>query len=126
LLPTPIPVPRTGASSEADGVNIIVLPRLPRLWLRVAFAIAPGADPARVALAAAQFVARVSALDKRLKMSVDCDRSGATANELVLVFALGRWGSLEAQWLEEAKPAVRDLASAFDGAEVQAVEVISE
>jgi hypothetical protein len=78
--------------NPADEVEILVAPRLPRLWLRVAFALAPGADPARAAPAATRFVGRLCALDRRLKMSVDQDRSSATGGELVLVFALGRWG----------------------------------
>jgi hypothetical protein len=100
--------------------------RLPRLWLRVAFAIAPNADLARTALATAGFVGRLRALDKRLRLAVDGERSAATAGELVLMFAPRRWGTLEAGWLEEVKPAVRDIATAFEGAELRVVEVVSE
>jgi hypothetical protein len=109
--------------NPADEVIILAAPPLPRLWLRVAFAIAPGSDPARAALAAAGFVSQLCALDKRLKMSVDQQRSAATAGELVLVFVLGRWGTLEAGWLEELKPRVGEIA--FEGAELKSVEVVS-
>lgn len=122
----PIPVAYDRASSEVDGVNIIAAQPLPRLWLRVAFAIAPDTDPARIALAAAVFVGRVCAIDKRLKLSVDQQRCSATADELVLTFALGRWGALEAEWAEEAKPAVTEATAAFEGTAVKNVEVVKE
>jgi hypothetical protein len=125
-LPTPIPVARAGASSEADGVNIIELQRVPRVWLRVTFALVAGTDPAQAALAAALFVTRLRAADKRLRLTVDRERSATTTDELVLVFAPTRGSSLAAGWLEEVKPVVRDLASAFGCAEVRAVEVVSE
>jgi hypothetical protein len=118
-------LPSPNASSEADGVNIIALSPRPHLWLRAAFELAPGADPARAALDAAKFVGATCALDRRLRMTLDRDRSGAAGNELVLVFALGRWGALEARWLEEAKPGVRELAAGIGG-ELKALEVISE
>jgi hypothetical protein len=112
--------------NPADEVMILTAPRLPRLWLRVVLTLAPDADLARTALAAAGFVGRACAIDKRLRMTIDSEKSTADNGELVLVFALGRWGTLEAGWLEEAKPLVRELASAFDGAAVKGVEIISE
>jgi hypothetical protein len=132
-LPTgPLPVPLSvnpthqTASSEADGVNIIEVPRLPKRWLRVALALAPGTDPAQAALAAARFVTRMRAADRRLRLTLEQEKCGATAGELVLVFAPLRWGSLEIGWLEEVKPVVRDIAAEFAGTELRAVEVISE
>ena len=92
----------------------------------MALALAPGTDPAQAALAAARFVVRVRAADKRLRLTLDREHSGASTGDLVLVFAPARGGSLAAGWLEEVKPAVRTLASEFTGAEVRAVEVIVE
>jgi hypothetical protein len=112
--------------NPADEVEILVAPRLPRLWLRVAFAVAPGTDPARAALVTAAFVGRTCALDKRLRLSVDPAKSSANGDELVLTFALGRWGTLEAKWLEEVKPAVREEAAGLKEAELKSVEVVSE
>jgi hypothetical protein len=112
--------------NPADEVTILVGTRLSRLWLRVAFAVASDAEPARAALAAARFISRTCAIDKRLRMTVDSGKSTASADELVLVFVLGRWGSLEAKWLEEAKPAVLEAAAGFEGTELRALEVISE
>ena len=123
----PLSVAYDRGSSEADGVNIIVGQRLPRLWLRVAFAVAPGTDPARAALSAAWFATRVRAIDKRLRLTVDRRRCAATAGELVLAFAPQRGGSLADEWLKEVKPLVRELAAAeFEGAEVKSVEVVKE
>jgi hypothetical protein len=117
--------PAAGATSEADGVNIIALSPRPRLWLRVELTLSPGTDPGRAALDAARFVSRTCDLDRRLRMTLDAEKSRATGGELVLVFALGRWGTLEAQWVEEAKPRVSELATDFGG-ELKSVEVIQE
>lgn len=126
VLPGPIYPHLSAASSVADGVNIIEAQRLPRLWLRVALAVAPGTDPARAALAAADFASRVIAADRRLRLAVDAARSAATGDELVLTFVLGRWGVLESQWVEEVKPAVRELAAGFEGAELKSIEVVKQ
>ena len=123
----PLPVAYDRASSEVDGVNIIAAQPLPRLRLHVTFAFTPGTDPARAALGAAWFATRLRAIDKRLRLTVDRQRCSATAGELVLAFAPLRGGALAAEWLEEVKPAVRELAVAeFEGVEVKAVEVIAE
>ncbi|MBN9122407.1 MAG: hypothetical protein J0I06_25240 [Planctomycetes bacterium] len=123
----PLPVAFDRASAGADGVNIIAMTPAPRRWLHVTLGLPVGADPARAALAAAWFATRLRAIDKRLRLTVDRQRCAATAGELVLAFSPLRGGALAAEWLEEAKPAVRDLAVAeFEGAEVKAVEVISE
>jgi hypothetical protein len=111
--------------NPADEVVILTAPRLPRLWLRVEFTIAPGTDATRAALDAARFVSRTCELDRRLRMALDTEKSGAGGGELVLVFVLGRWGTLEAQWVEEAKPRVRELAADFGG-ELKSVEVVAE
>ena len=130
--PAPAPWPisplrsRTRASSVADGVNIIEFIPAPRRWLRVALVLAPDTDTGSVALAAAWFVTRLHAIDKRLRLTMDCQRCAATADELVLEFSSQRGGSLAAEWLEEVKPAVRELAAGFAGAEVKSVEVVSE
>jgi hypothetical protein len=66
-------------------------------------------------------------IDKRLRLTVARERCTATVDELVLAFAPQQGGSLAAEWLEEVKPAVRDLAVAeFAGAEVKSVEVVIE
>lgn len=123
----PLPVAYHLGSSVADGVNIIEAQRIPRRWLHVTFALPDGADPARAALSAAWFATRLRAIDKRLRLTVDRRRCAATAGELVLAFAPQRGGSLAAEWLEEVKPLVRELAAAeFADAEVKSVEVVKE
>ena len=123
----PLPVAYDRGSSEADGVNIIVGQRLPRLWLHVTLVFPGGGDPAAAALAAAWFATRMRAIDKRLRLTVDRRRCAATAGELVLAFAPQRGGSLADEWLKEVKPLVRELAAAeFEGAEVKSVEVVKE
>jgi hypothetical protein len=120
----PVPVAFDQASAEADGVNIVAMSPAPRRWLRVAFALAPGTD---AALGAAWFATRMRAIDKRLRLTVDRQRCAATAGELVLTFAPLRGGLLAAEWLEEVKPVVRELAAAeVEGAELKSVEVIVE
>lgn len=116
----------SAASSPADGVNIIEAYPMPRLWLRVVLVMACGTDAARTALAAANFASQVIAADKRLRLAVDANRSSASGDELVLTFVLGRWGFLESQWVEEVKPAVRELAAGFAGAELKSVEVVKQ
>jgi hypothetical protein len=122
--PNAAPAPVT--LTPADEVVILLAPRIPRRWLRVAFALAPGAGSARAALAAAWFVTRMRAADKRLRLTINREKSSATESELVLVFTPARGGSLAAEWLEDVKPVVREIASAFEGAELRAIEVISE
>jgi hypothetical protein len=112
--------------TPADEVIILVGSRIPRRWLRVAFALAAGADPAQVALGTAWFVTRVRAADKRLRLTVDQKKCCAAPGEIVLVFAPHQGGSLAAGWLEDVKPIVSALAAEFDGAELRAVEVVSE
>ncbi len=122
----PLPVALDRASAEVDGVNIIAMSPAPRRWLHVTLALAPGTDPAQAALAAAWFATRMRAIDKRLRLTIDPDRSAA-AGELMLAFAPLRGGVLAAEWLEEVKPLVRDLAAAeFAGAVVKSVEVVVE
>jgi hypothetical protein len=107
--------------------EIIVLQPAPKRWLHVALALPAGADPARVALAAAWFATRMRAIDKRLRMTVNRERCSAANGELVLCFSALRGGVLAAEWLEEVKPAVRELAAAeFEGAEIKGVEVVVE
>jgi len=127
-LGTPIRPDLSRGSSEADGVNIIEAQPLPRLWLHITLAFAvPASDPGRVALAAATFIAKLHALDRLLRLTVEPDRCSATDDEALLVFVPRRWGALEAERLDEIKPQVRDLASAaFGGAEVKTVEVVKE
>ena len=79
----PIPVAYHLGSSEVDGVKIIAATRIPRRWLHVAFALTPGTDPARTALAAAGFVTRVRAADKRLQLLLDQSKSSASGGELL-------------------------------------------
>lgn len=123
----PLPVAFDRASAEVDGVNIIAMSPAPRQWLHVTLALAPGANAAQAALAAAWFVTRMQAIDKRLRLTIDPDRSAVATGELVLAFAPQRGGVLAAEWLEEVKPAVRELAAAeFAGAEVKSVEVVKE
>ena len=83
----PLPVAYDRGSSEADGVNIIIGQRLPRLLLHVTLAFPGGGDPAAAALAAAWFATRVRAIDKRLRLTVDRRWCAATNGELVLAFA---------------------------------------
>jgi hypothetical protein len=120
----PLPVAFDRATAEADGVNIVALQPAPRRWLRVVFA--PGPNPAQAALGAVWFAARLRAADKRLRLTIDRERSAASENELVLVFAPRQGGVLAAEWLEEVKPAARELAAEFTGAELRSVEVIVE
>jgi|GEM_PF-6656833 len=115
-----------GILNPADEVEILIAPRIPRRWLRVAFKLAPGADAARVALDAAWFVTRMRAADKRLRLTLDGEKSRAAGGELVLIFAPVCGGSLAAEWLEEVKPIASDLAAGVDGAEITSVEVVSE
>jgi hypothetical protein len=124
--PAPHDSSAPGVLNPADEVVVLVGQRIPRRWLHVTFALAPATDPAQAALAVAWFAARVRAIDKRLQLTVARERSAATAGELMLAFAPRGWGTLEIGWLEEVKPKVRELAAEFDGAEVRAVEVISE
>lgn len=122
-----LPVAFDQASAEADGVNIVAMSPAPRRWLRVAFALAPGTDAPQAALAAAWFATRMRAIDKRLRLTVDRQQCAATAGELVLTFAPLRGGLLAAEWLEEVKPVVRELAAVeVEGAELKSVEVIVE
>lgn len=125
---TPIPVAYGQGSSEPDGVNIILVGSpLPRRWLHVTLTVAPGTDPAALALGAAGFATRMRVIDRRTRLGLDPARSTATGGELVLAFAPQGGGSLAFQWLEEMKPAARALAAAeFKGAEVKSVEVVVE
>ena len=62
-----------------------------------------------------------------MRLTVDRRRCAATNGELVRAFAPQRGGSLAAEWLEEVKPLVRELAVAeFEGAELKSVDVVSE
>jgi hypothetical protein len=123
----PLPVAFDQASSEADGANISAMTPAPKRWLHVTLALPAGADPARVALAAAWFATRMRAIDKRLRLTVNRERCAAEDGELVLAFSALRGGALADEWLEELKPAVRELAAAeFEGAEVKGVGVVVE
>ncbi len=129
----PVPPPARDSSAlpvvltPADEVEILTAQRLPRLWLHVTLVFPGGPDPARAALGAAWFATRLRAIDKRLRLTVDRRRCAATNGELVLAFAPQRGGSLAAEWLEEVKPLVRELAVAeFEGAEVKSVAVVKE
>ena len=66
------------------------------------------------------------AIDKRLRLTINRERCAAAAGELTLAFAPLRGGSLAAEWLEEVKPAVREAAAGFEGAELKSVEVVKE
>jgi hypothetical protein len=124
---TPIPVACGTGSSEPDGVNIILVgPPLPRRRLHVTLGFAAGFDAAAAVLSATWFATRMRALDRRMRLTLDRERSTANAGEVVLAFAAQGGGSLAAEWLEEAKPAVCELAGAFEGAELKSVEVVSE
>lgn len=115
--------------TPADEVEILVAPRIPRRWLHVVLTLSADADPSQAALAAAWFATRMRAIDKRLRLTLDREKSSTTAGagKLLLAFAPLQGGALGAEWLEEVKPAVRELAIAeFPGAEVRAVDVISE
>lgn len=80
-----------------------------------------------MALAAAWFATRMRAIDERLKLTVSGERCAAADGELVLAFSAVRGGVLVAEWLEEVKPAVRELAAAeFEGAEVKGFEAVVE
>jgi hypothetical protein len=109
--------------NPVDEVTILTASPMPRRWLRVA--IAPGTEPALAALNAAWFVTRLRVVDKRLRLTIDRQKSCANKDELVLVFAPAQGGSLAIAWLEEVKPVVRELATEV-GIELKDVEVIVE
>src|SRR5947208_5789674 len=110
--------------TPADQVEILEAPSIPRKQLVVVLRLAPGSDPAAVALAAARFVSDVQAADRKLRLAVDPAQSRAAGGDVTLVLTPASAGVETAGRLEKLIDAVRTAAAAFAGATLGKVEVV--
>jgi hypothetical protein len=102
-------------------LEIIELFPVPRVQLVVAFRIAAGADPVRVAASAVGFAASVLAADRKLRLEVV---PGHAPGELRFVFQPAAMGSDFPERLKTLAGNVKELGALIEGAELLRAEVV--